>query len=597
MASPIFWLVRPSILRGVHPYLWPVPPSRSFINPLYLLLAWLFINLIQAAATPLDPDETYYWMYAGQLAWGYFDHPPAVAVLIKLGRDWLPGSLGLRFGHVLVGTATVAVIYQLLDRPRGKELLLAAGLIAAQPMLQVYGFIATPDAPLLLFTALYLLVYRQFLRAPTLSLGLLWGISMAGLLYSKYHGVMLIFFSVLPNLGFLLRQPGAWLAAGSGAALFAPHLYWQYLHDYPSFRYHLSGRDDPYRFSFTLQYLANQLLIFSPLLVTHYVLAFYRASAADSFERACRWLVAGLLLFFLYTTTKGRTEAHWTALLSIPLVYVLYHAALRFPAWQPTLRKLAWATVALLLVARVVLLLPRDWLPFDKPFDHAPWVQRLALLAGDRPVIVENSYRLASLYEFYSGGKPAWTVTDVEYRPSQYDLWRGDSAFQSRTVLVMGQAAWKTEGARPFATQKRNMLLKEITNFQVAKDARLALAGPLPSQVRAGSGVSIVVTVTCPRSIDLAAGLPLSLFAILQYPDGEQVYWKLAPLKQTRILAGGAPGVRGQPGQVLYVGSLFIPPLAPAGEAALEFGLGYRGMPPLRGQSASLPWTILSPDE
>ncbi len=548
------------------------------------------MNLIQAAATPLDPDETYYWMYAGQLDWGYFDHPPAVAVLIKLGREWLPGALGLRFGHVLAGTATVAALYHLLDRPRGKELMLAAGLIAAQPMLQVYGFIATPDAPLLLFTALYLLVYRRFLRAPSLPLGLLWGLTMAGLLYSKYHGVMLIFFSVLPNLGFLLRQPGAWLAAGSGAVLFAPHLYWQYLHDFPSFRYHLSGRDDPYRFSFTLQYLVNQLLIFSPLLVVHYVLAFRHDRARDPFERACRWLVAGFLLFFLYTTTKGGTEAQWTALLSIPLSYILYHAALRFPAWQPTLRKLAWTTAALLLLARIALLLPRDWLPFEKPFDHAPWVHRLASLAGDRPVIVENSYRLASLYEFYSGGKPAWTFTDVEYRPSQYDLWPDDTAFHNGTVLLLGQADWKTEDARAFATQKRNMLLKEVPDFQVAKDVRLFPTGPLPTQVRAGDRVDITLAAASLRSVDLRAALPLDLFAILQYPGGEQVYWRLTPLQRSRLSGGG--GAR-----VLYEGPLSIPPTAPEGEVDLEFGLGYRGMPPLRGQSASWRWTVLPPGE
>ncbi len=575
-------------------------PSRTSFSPTYLLLVWLFVNLLQAAITPLDPDETYYWMYAGQLDWGYFDHPPAVAVLIKLGMDWLPGALGLRLGHVLVGTATVAVLYHLLDRPRGKQLLLAAGLIAAQPMLQVYGFIATPDAPLLLFTALYLLVYRRFLRAPTLPLGMLWGMTMAGLLYSKYHGVMLIFFSVLPNLGFLLRQPGAWLAAGSGATLFAPHLYWQYLHDYPSFRYHLSGRDDPYRVSFTLHYLINQLLIFSPLLAAHYVLAFRRDRARDAFERACRWLVAGFLLFFLYTTTKGSTEAQWTALLSIPLVYVLYHAALRFPGWQPRLRKLAWATVVLLLLARIVLLLPRGWLPFAKPFDHAPWVERLATLAGDRPVVIENSYRLASLYAFYSGGKPAWTFTDVEYRPSQYDLWPDDSAFHDRTVLLLGQADWQTEGARPFATQKRNMLLKEVPDFQVAKHVRLTVSGPLPLSIRAGDRTNLTLSARSPRAIDMRAALPLDLFAILQYPGGEQVYWKLAPLRHSFISAGGARGAAEsptQPERVLYEGPLTIPPTAPAGEVDLEFGLGYRGMPPLRGQSAPLGWTILPSTE
>jgi hypothetical protein len=75
-------------------------PAKD-IRPAWFLATWLLLNLLQAAFSPLDADETYYWMYASQLDWGYFDHPPAVAVLVALGRDWLPGALGLRFGHVL----------------------------------------------------------------------------------------------------------------------------------------------------------------------------------------------------------------------------------------------------------------------------------------------------------------------------------------------------------------------------------------------------------------------------------------------------------------------------------------------------------------
>lgn len=548
-------------------------------------MAWFVLNLVQAAFTPLDPDETYYWMYAGHLDWGYFDHPPAVALLIRLGRDWLPGALGVRFGHVLASTVTVAAVYHLLDKPRGSGLALAAALIFAQPMLQVYGFIATPDGPLLLFTALYLLAYRRFLQQPGVRSGLLWGLTMAGLLYSKYHGLILITFSVLPNVWFLLRQRAAWVAVIFGAGLFFPHLYWQYANDFPSFRYHLSGRDDPYRFSYTIQYVLNQLLIFSPLLVYYYVKALVQDVAHDAFERSCRWLVMGFLLFFLYTTTKGSTEAQWTALLSIPLVYLTYRAVGRFPEWQPSLLRMCYFTGVILLLGRLLIIAPRDWLPFDKPFDHAPWVERLALLAEGRPVIIENSYRLASLYEFYSGGQPAWTFTDINYRPSQYDIWRGDTIFQDRTVLLMGQADWNNEDALPFRTQKRNMLLLEVPNFQVAKDIHLSVDGGLPAKVGPGQHFEIVLRGAAPRPVNLRAELPLDLFAIVRYPTGEKHYWRLTPVRTTRLPANER--------LVLYEGSLDFPTDLPLGEAYLEFGFAYRGMPPLRGQSASMDVTFV----
>ena len=545
-------------------------------RPLLLLLAYLCLNLLQAGLTPLDPDETYYWMYASRLDWGYFDHPPAVALLIGIGRDWLPGALGLRLGHVLAGAATAVAVYRLLDRPVGADLWLAAGLFFAQPMLQVYGFIATPDGPLLLCTALYLLAYRHFLRRPGLLRGGLWGLTMAGLMYSKYHGAILIACSVLPHLGLLLRQPGAWLAAIGGAALFTPHLYWQYANDYPSFRYHLSGRSDPYELKYTLEYLGNQLLIFSPLLVYYYVKTFTADRARTDFGRACRWLVAGFLLFFLYTTSKGGTEAQWTALLAIPLIYLTYTAALRFPGWRSGLRRLCLITVVLLCTARVLLVLPREWLPFDKPFDHAPWVERLSARAGDLPVMVENSYRLTSLYQFYSGGKPAWTFTDVAYRPNQYDLWRADTSFHGRSVLLFAQGNWRDSLATAFALPKGSMLLREIDHWQVARLARLRSEPPGPSV----SGQAVTVYAESPLPLYLTGDLAIDLYATLQYADGTFDYWPLRPLQTDSLRAGRET--------VLYRGEVSVPDSLPvSGEARLGFGLGYRGMPPLRGQSQS----------
>jgi len=555
------------------------------IKPWWLLIGWFVLNLAQAAFSPLDADETYYWMYAGDLAWGYFDHPPAVAVLIASGKDWLPGSLGLRFGHVLASAAMIAGMWHLLGKPRGKLLWLAAALITAQPFFNVYGFIATPDGPLLLFSVLYLLAYRRFLSTPSVGAGALWGLTMAGLLYSKYHGVMLIFFTVLPHLFWLLRQPGAWVAALGGAALFAPHLWWQYANDYPSFRYHLSGRDDAYELKFTLEYLLNQLVIFSPLLTWHYVMTFVKdRPETDRFARACRWLIVGFLVFFLYTTTKGGTEAQWTALLSIPLVYLLFGALTgRFPQWQNRVFMLSLLTIGLLLVARILLMTPRDVLPFRKPFDHEPWTKELAERAGDRPVMVQNSYRLASLYEFYSG-KPSWTFTDVEYRLNQYDLWMADSAFQNQRVLVLGQKTWNNPDAKPFRTQTRDMLTAPYDEFQVVKGISLEPASALPAVFKRGEEVDIDLRATIPRFIRTAAGLPLRLFITFHYPDGAILYWKL----RTKDFDLLRPGMR----TFSYDQAFLVPGELPAGPAQVEFGLGYKGMPPLRGESMRYEVTV-----
>lgn len=50
----------------------------------WLVLACTAIKLLIACNTTLGNDEVYYWTYAQDLQWNYFDHPPFVAWLIRL---------------------------------------------------------------------------------------------------------------------------------------------------------------------------------------------------------------------------------------------------------------------------------------------------------------------------------------------------------------------------------------------------------------------------------------------------------------------------------------------------------------------------------
>lgn len=137
-------------------------------NPAFLFpLTWLIVNLLQACFTELSADEAYYWMYSRFPAFGYFDHPPVIAFFIRAGYALFDNTLGVRLFTVITEIGTLLICWQLITIP-GKEKHRAAFwlLAAAIPVLQVYGFIATPDSPLLFFAALFLLCYRRFLEAP-----------------------------------------------------------------------------------------------------------------------------------------------------------------------------------------------------------------------------------------------------------------------------------------------------------------------------------------------------------------------------------------------------------------------------------------------
>src|SRR5215475_7042522 len=88
-----------------------------------IVTAAAIVRLALAALIPAFPDETYYWDWSRHLAAGYFDHPPVIAWLIRLGGALLAPfgksatSLGVRLGPVLAGwvagLATAAIARRL----------------------------------------------------------------------------------------------------------------------------------------------------------------------------------------------------------------------------------------------------------------------------------------------------------------------------------------------------------------------------------------------------------------------------------------------------------------------------------------------------
>ena len=241
----------------------PVPKNPDTLLGL-LLGGWWIVNLIQAGCTELANDEAYYHMFSESLAWGYFDHPPMTALLVRLG-GFLGGELGVRFLFTLLQPLYLFVLWKIVKPASAdsREAGLFALIAAAMPILQLYGFIAVPDGPLMLFTALLLWFYKKFTEDDRWSSALLMGIMIAALAYSKYHGALVVLFIVLSNLR-LLKNPKFYVACLLTLALIAPHLWWQYQHDWISFRYHLDGRTRDFEYSFVTEYLLNLFAIFNP---------------------------------------------------------------------------------------------------------------------------------------------------------------------------------------------------------------------------------------------------------------------------------------------------------------------------------------------
>jgi len=60
---------------------------------LILLTVWFLINLLQAIFMEVMSDESYYALFGKYLAWGFYDHPPMVALLTRLSSILFNGNL------------------------------------------------------------------------------------------------------------------------------------------------------------------------------------------------------------------------------------------------------------------------------------------------------------------------------------------------------------------------------------------------------------------------------------------------------------------------------------------------------------------------
>ena len=86
---------------------------RGCLNTALAILALVALRLVAAAYTPITFDEAYYWMWSKHLAGGYYDHPPMVAVVIRLGT-LIAGDteLGVRLVSILLALPMSWAVYQ-----------------------------------------------------------------------------------------------------------------------------------------------------------------------------------------------------------------------------------------------------------------------------------------------------------------------------------------------------------------------------------------------------------------------------------------------------------------------------------------------------
>jgi 4-amino-4-deoxy-L-arabinose transferase-like glycosyltransferase len=312
------------------------------------LAALTLLRLIVAATVPLTPDEAYYWVRSRVLAPGYPDHPPMVALWIRLGTSVAgDGPLGVRLLAPLSLAVASLLIADAGDRllPDRHAGIRAAALLNATLLFGVGGVLMTPDAPLLAFWTASLWSLARLLDSGHpgwwFAAGLFAGLAMV----SKYTAGLLWFGIaawplISPSARRWLRHPAPWIAALLAAGIFLPVVIWDAGHGWASFA-RQGGRMAAWHPWQAMRFVA-ELIGGQAGLVTPLVFVLCGAGVIEATRRSWRtrdpaWtLLAALTLpsvvLFTEHALGDRVQGNWPAV--IYPAAAIAAGALRKPRWQ-----------------------------------------------------------------------------------------------------------------------------------------------------------------------------------------------------------------------------------------------------------------------
>lgn len=318
-------------------------------NKLYLLIILsTLVRCIVAVSTELGNDEVYYLTYARHLQWNYFDHPPMVALLIRLTTFNLlfTGEFFVRLGPILLAAANTILIFRIAAKLKNKETgFLAALLFTASPYCSIIaGTFILPDSPQFFF---YILAVKLLLSICSETAGkkeqsiqlLLFGLISGLCIMSKVHGIFLWAgfggYIIFHKRG-LFKHGSLYFAAVIAAAVISPILIWNIQNHFVTYNFHSSrvvAENGLHPDSFIRELLGG-ILYNNPLNYLLYILTvIILFTNKNLFKTAAvnllLWLALPLIFLLLGISLFRDTLPHWSGPAYISFVIL---AALHLPS-------------------------------------------------------------------------------------------------------------------------------------------------------------------------------------------------------------------------------------------------------------------------
>jgi 4-amino-4-deoxy-L-arabinose transferase-like glycosyltransferase len=300
--------------------------ARLVLTTVLTILALVAVRLVAAAYTPITFDEAYYWMWSKALAGGYYDHPPMVAFVIRLGT-MIAGDteLGVRLVSILLGLPMSWAVYRSAAILFGGKRVAATSaiLLNVTLMAAVGTMIVTPDAPLLVASSFVLFSLAKLLETGRGAWWLAVGLATGAALLSKYTALffgpaILIWLVAVPKLRRWLISPWLYLGGLVALAMFSPVILWNADHHWVSFIKQMGrARIEDFRPAFIAELIPTQIAFATPLVGILGAMGLYALFQRRAGALPARVLVSTMfwtiVAYFVWHSLHARVEANWFA--------------------------------------------------------------------------------------------------------------------------------------------------------------------------------------------------------------------------------------------------------------------------------------------
>jgi len=424
--------------------------TKEHLPFLYFISFVALVRLLIAPHLGLGADEAHYVIYALNLDWSYYDHPPLVGWTQYIFTSIFGlNEFGARVSAITIGFITSIFVYKLVYQidKNAKSSFIAVLALHGSFLFNALFLMLMPDTLLFLFILPIMFSVVKLEKETSVKNWMILGfvVGLAGL--SKYTAVLFILpiflYFIIKKRYELLYDYRMLFGITVGLMVVSPVFYWNILTDWSSFAYqsnHVLGNAEVNIKGFGTS-IVGQLVAYNPFLFPIAFYGLYRAFKSKNDLLLLSALFGSVLfIFFTYNSLYSTALPHWSALfylLFIPIgAYFIYDKYRKYLIGAISIGIFLSALIYIEVATKIVPLPDENSIQLDiYGFEKIMKEANAQITDPKKEAIGVTLWTLASRALFYNA-KYDSEVYLLDNRYDQFDIWQTQTPLQRDIIVI-----------------------------------------------------------------------------------------------------------------------------------------------------------------